>query len=173
MRWKAIWQNGTCFFKAIWHLLLQPLHCPNFWHFPPFSFCSKRTSANFNPYSRGNPFSNCAMILCGPLPPRFPLLSVKYVIWPSLNWNWNMSSDSQCCSMLDARGPATPAYLAQHAESGHSRWVLELTEVQWFLQCTHAYRALEHLDLVLMFQGPAMAQPRVLVATQPRYLPLH
>jgi len=57
------------------------------------SYSSKRTSANFNPYSRGNPFSNCAMILCGPLPP----------------------------SMLDARGPATPAYLAQHAESGHSR----------------------------------------------------
>ena len=26
--------------------------------------------------------------------------------------------------MLDARGPATPAYLAQHAESGNSRYVL-------------------------------------------------
>ena len=25
--------------------------------------------------------------------------------------------------MLDARGPATPAYLAQHAESGNSRYV--------------------------------------------------
>ena len=27
--------------------------------------------------------------------------------------------------MLDARGPATPAYLAQHAESGTSRYVLK------------------------------------------------
>lgn len=57
------------------------------------SYSSKRTSANFNPYSRGNPFSNCAMILCGPLPP----------------------------SMLDARGTATPAFIAAHAESGQAR----------------------------------------------------
>jgi len=57
------------------------------------SYSSKRSSANFNPYSRGNPFSNCAMILCGPLPP----------------------------SMIDARGTATSAYIAQHAESGQAR----------------------------------------------------
>lgn len=57
------------------------------------SYSSKRTSPNFNPYSRGNPFSNCAMILCGPLPP----------------------------SMLDSRGAATPAYMAAHAESGQAR----------------------------------------------------
>ena len=79
---------------------------------PTIYFYSKRTSANFNPYSRGNPFSNCAMILCGPLPPRFTLVEKT-----------NLSDLLQFPSMLDARGPATPAYLAQHAESGHSRYL--------------------------------------------------
>jgi len=33
------------------------------------SFSNKRNSANFNPFSRGNPMSNCCMVLCGPQPP--------------------------------------------------------------------------------------------------------
>ena len=33
------------------------------------SYSSKRSSTNFNPYSAGNPFANCALVLCGPLPP--------------------------------------------------------------------------------------------------------
>lgn len=33
------------------------------------SYSSKRSSTNFNPYSRGNPFTNCAVVLCGPRPP--------------------------------------------------------------------------------------------------------
>ena len=33
------------------------------------SYSSKRSSTNFNPYSAGNPFNNCALVLCGPLPP--------------------------------------------------------------------------------------------------------
>ena len=33
------------------------------------SYSSKRSSSNFNPYSAGNPLGNCALVLCGPLPP--------------------------------------------------------------------------------------------------------
>ena len=33
------------------------------------SYSSKRSSTNFNPYSAGNPLANCALVLCGPLPP--------------------------------------------------------------------------------------------------------
>jgi len=33
------------------------------------SFSNKRNSSNFNPFSEGNPFSNCCMVLCGPQPP--------------------------------------------------------------------------------------------------------
>jgi palmitoyltransferase ZDHHC9/14/18 len=50
------------------------------------SYSSKRSSTNFNPYSQGNPMANCAMVLCGPQPP----------------------------SLLDSRGPVTPAYLQAH-----------------------------------------------------------
>jgi len=52
------------------------------------SYSSKRSSTNFNPYSRGDPFSNCASVLCGPLPP----------------------------SLIDARGRVTPQYESQYAE---------------------------------------------------------
>ena len=44
--------------------------------------------------------------------------------------------------MLDARGPATPAYLAQHAESGNSRYV---SKFQGFV--------LEFKGNVLKFKG--------------------
>ena len=52
------------------------------------SYSSKRSSTNFNPYSRGNPFSNCAMVLCGPLPP----------------------------SLIDARGKVTSQFIAAYAD---------------------------------------------------------
>jgi len=54
------------------------------------SYSSKRNTTNFNPYSKGNPLSNCLSVLCGPQPP----------------------------SLLDARGQVTAAYLAQQAEGG-------------------------------------------------------
>lgn len=44
------------------------------------SFSNKRNSSNFNPFSRGNPVSNCCVVLCGPQPP----------------------------SLIDARGPVNP-----------------------------------------------------------------
>lgn len=52
------------------------------------AYSSKRSSTNFNPYSLGNPFANCAMVLCGPQPP----------------------------SLLDARGLVTPNYIQSHTE---------------------------------------------------------
>lgn len=52
------------------------------------AYSSKRSSTNFNPYSQGNPLSNCAMVLCGPQRP----------------------------SLLDARGLVTPGYLSAHNE---------------------------------------------------------
>merc|ERR1719430_105152 len=52
------------------------------------SYSSKRSSTNFNPYSRGNPFSNCAMVLCGPQPP----------------------------SLIDARGKVTPQFISAYAD---------------------------------------------------------
>lgn len=52
------------------------------------SYSSKRSSTNFNPYSRGNPFSNCAMVLCGPQPP----------------------------SLIDARGGVTPQFISAYAD---------------------------------------------------------
>ena len=33
------------------------------------SFSNKRNSSNFNPFSRGNPVTNCCVVLCGPQPP--------------------------------------------------------------------------------------------------------
>jgi len=52
------------------------------------SYSTKRSSTNFNPYSRGNPFSNCAMVLCGPQPP----------------------------SLIDARGKVTPQFISAYAD---------------------------------------------------------
>merc|ERR1719195_1310844 len=52
------------------------------------SYSSKRSSTNFNPYSAGNPFANCALVLCGPLPP----------------------------SLIDARGVVTPQFKSQYSE---------------------------------------------------------
>lgn len=52
------------------------------------SYSSKRSSTNFNPYSKGNPFSNCAMVLCGPQPP----------------------------SLIDARGKVTPQFISQYTD---------------------------------------------------------
>eukprot|EP00092_Neocalanus_flemingeri_P003844 GFUD01004140.1.p1 GENE.GFUD01004140.1~~GFUD01004140.1.p1 ORF type:complete len:495 (-),score=109.41 GFUD01004140.1:1751-3235(-) len=52
------------------------------------SYSSKRSSTNFNPYSRGNPFSNCAMVLCGPQPP----------------------------SLIDARGKVTQQFISAYAD---------------------------------------------------------
>ena len=48
------------------------------------SYSSKRSSTNFNPYSAGNPFSNCAMVLCGPLPPS--LIDARGNITLSFYW---------------------------------------------------------------------------------------
>jgi len=53
------------------------------------SYSSKRSSTNFNPYSAGNPFNNCALVLCGPRPP----------------------------SLIDARGIVTPQFKSQHSEN--------------------------------------------------------
>jgi len=53
------------------------------------SYSSKRSSTNFNPYSAGNPLNNCALVLCGPLPP----------------------------SLIDARGVVTPQFKSQHSEA--------------------------------------------------------
>jgi len=57
------------------------------------SYSSKRSSNNYNPYSAGNPFSNCALVLCGPLPP----------------------------SLIDARGIATPQFKSQYSETPAGR----------------------------------------------------
>jgi len=57
------------------------------------SYSSKRSSTNFNPYSRGNPFSNCAVVLCGPRPPSF----------------------------IDPRGPVTSQYLANYCKDSGPR----------------------------------------------------
>merc|ERR1719195_949766 len=53
------------------------------------SYSSKRSSTNFNPYSAGNPFAYCALVLCGPLPP----------------------------SLIDARGVVTPQFKSQYTEA--------------------------------------------------------
>jgi len=53
------------------------------------SYSSKRSSSNFNPYSAGNPLGNCALVLCGPLPP----------------------------SLIDARGVVTPQFKSQISEA--------------------------------------------------------
>lgn len=52
------------------------------------SYSSKRSSTNFNPYSAGNPLANCALVLCGPLPP----------------------------SLIDPRGVVTPQFKSQYSE---------------------------------------------------------
>jgi len=44
------------------------------------SFSNKRSSTNFNPFSRGNPFANCCLVLCGPLPPS--LIDARGIVVP-------------------------------------------------------------------------------------------
>ncbi len=55
------------------------------------SFSNKRNSTNFNPFSHGNPISNCCVVLCGPQPPslidprwisyRLPLFRIHSIFY--------------------------------------------------------------------------------------------
>ena len=53
------------------------------------AYSNKRTHTNFNPFSAGNAFKNCALVLCGPLNP----------------------------SLIDARGYVTEEYIAANMVS--------------------------------------------------------
>ena len=42
------------------------------------AYSNKRNSNSFNPYSHGNMFANCCIVLCGPQPPS--LIDPRYVV---------------------------------------------------------------------------------------------